>query len=56
MVLAVAAGGAIGASMRYLVGVGFGRWLNDGFPWATLTVNILGQEGLQGQGVEVPLP
>ena len=42
MVLAVAAGGAIGASMRYLVGVGFGHWLNDGFPWATLTVNILG--------------
>ena len=35
----VAAGGAIGAAMRYLVG----EWLgNDGFPYGTLTVNLLG--------------
>ena len=35
----VAAGGAIGAAMRYLVG----EWLgNDGFPYATLSVNLLG--------------
>lgn len=37
--LLVAAGGAIGAAMRYLVG----EWLgNDGFPYATLSVNLLG--------------
>ena len=35
----VAAGGAIGAAMMYLVG----EWLsNDGFPYGTLTVNLLG--------------
>jgi len=38
-ILLVAAGGAIGAAMRYLVG----EWLgNDGFPYATLSVNLLG--------------
>ncbi len=42
LVLAVAAGGALGASARYLVGVGIGRWIGHGFPWATLTVNIVG--------------
>ena len=35
----VAAGGAIGAAMRYLVGEVFG---NDGFPYGTLSVNLLG--------------
>ncbi|MGI8724913.1 MAG: fluoride efflux transporter CrcB [Methyloceanibacter sp.] len=40
--LFVAAGGAIGASARYLVGVGSGRLLGYGFPWGTLTVNVLG--------------
>ena len=35
----VAAGGALGAAMRYLIG----EWLNgDGFPYATLTVNLIG--------------
>jgi CrcB protein len=38
----VAAGGAIGASARYLTNVGLGRLLGTGFPWATLTVNVLG--------------
>lgn len=38
----VAAGGAIGASARYLVNIGLGRWLGTGFPWATLTVNVVG--------------
>lgn len=42
LVLAVAAGGALGASARYLVGVGIGRWIGHGFPWATLTVNVVG--------------
>lgn len=40
--LFVAAGGALGASARYLVGVGSGRLLGFGFPWGTLTVNLLG--------------
>ena len=40
--LQVALGGAIGASSRYLVGVGAVRLVGPGFPWATLTVNILG--------------
>jgi len=39
---AVAAGGALGASARYLVGVAMGRMLTGGFPWWTLTVNVAG--------------
>ena len=38
----VALGGAIGASARYGVGVQAGKWLGLGFPWGTLTVNIVG--------------
>ena len=37
-----AAGGAIGASARYLVGLSAVRLLGHGFPWGTLTVNIVG--------------
>lgn len=40
-VLAVALGGAIGAVLRYGVGVGMGRLLS-GFPWHTMIVNLLG--------------
>jgi CrcB protein len=40
--LFVAAGGAVGASARYLVGIGTGRLLGYGFPWGTLIVNISG--------------
>ena len=41
--LCVAAGGAIGASARYLTGIGVGRLLGlDGFPYATLIVNVSG--------------
>jgi CrcB protein len=40
--LFVAAGGALGASARYLVGVASGRLIGFGFPWGTLTVNVLG--------------
>jgi CrcB protein len=40
--LFVAAGGALGASARYLVGVGSGRLLGYGFPWGTLAVNVIG--------------
>lgn len=35
----VAIGGAIGASLRYGVNLALGR---GGFPWHTLTVNVLG--------------
>ena len=42
MTLAVAAGGAVGAIGRYGVGVWMTRWLGTGFPWSTLTVNVIG--------------
>lgn len=41
-VLQVALGGALGASGRYLTGLAMSRLLGKGFPWGTLTVNILG--------------
>ena len=41
-VLAVAAGGVIGAVSRYLVYVAVGHLLGTGFPYATLIVNIAG--------------
>ncbi|MBE9638987.1 fluoride efflux transporter CrcB [Salipiger mangrovisoli] len=41
-VLQVALGGALGASGRYLTGLAMARLLGKGFPWGTLTVNILG--------------
>ncbi|MEL7048192.1 MAG: fluoride efflux transporter CrcB [Pseudomonadota bacterium] len=39
-----ASGGAIGAGARYLVGVGITRLAGpaSAFPWATLTVNVVG--------------
>jgi fluoride exporter len=40
--LVVAAGGALGASARYLVGIGSGRLLGYGFPYGTLIVNVVG--------------
>lgn len=38
----VAAGGAIGASARYLAGVAVTRAVGPGFPWGTLVVNVAG--------------
>ena len=38
----VALGGAIGASARYMTGLMMARLLGKGFPWGTLTVNIVG--------------
>ncbi|XSG82314.1 MAG: fluoride efflux transporter CrcB [Methyloligella sp. ZOD6] len=38
----VAAGGAVGASLRYLVGVASGRLVGFNFPWGTLVCNALG--------------
>ncbi|ORU93156.1 MAG: camphor resistance protein CrcB [Cycloclasticus sp. symbiont of Poecilosclerida sp. N] len=40
--LAIAAGGSIGALMRYLVSSGIHTWLGRGFPYGTLVVNIVG--------------
>jgi len=42
MILAVAAGGAIGATLRFLISTGMHKWLGGGFPYGTLTVNVLG--------------
>ena len=38
MLALVGVGGAIGAVLRYLIG----ELMPDGFPWGTLTVNLLG--------------
>ncbi|WP_292895747.1 MULTISPECIES: fluoride efflux transporter CrcB [unclassified Nitratireductor] len=40
--LIVAAGGAIGASLRHLTGLAAMRLLGAAFPWGTLTVNLVG--------------
>jgi CrcB protein len=38
----VAAGGGLGAVLRYLASLGVHGWLGRGFPWGTLAVNVLG--------------
>lgn len=38
----VAAGGAVGASLRHLTGLATMRLIGTNFPWGTLTVNIMG--------------
>lgn len=40
--LAIAAGGALGALLRYWISGGIGAWLGRGFPYGTLAVNVLG--------------
>lgn len=40
--LAVAAGGALGAAGRWLTMGAFGQWFGAGFPWGTLAVNTVG--------------
>src|SRR3546814_306647 len=42
MLVAIAVGGAIGALGRHYVNVAMAGWLGHGFPWGTVTVNILG--------------
>lgn len=42
IVAAVAAGGAVGSVARYLVTVLVQRLLGVGFPWWTLSVNVIG--------------
>ncbi|GAB5518732.1 MAG: fluoride efflux transporter CrcB [Rhodothermales bacterium] len=38
----IALGGAVGALLRYGVGVWSGQHIGTGFPWGTLIVNLLG--------------
>ncbi len=40
--LAIAAGGALGALLRFWVSSGVYAWLGRGFPYGTLAVNLLG--------------
>ena len=46
MLLMVAAGGALGAVARYGTVVAVGRLTGFGFPWGTVTVNLLGSLSL----------
>ncbi|MBP1856556.1 fluoride efflux transporter CrcB [Rhizobium herbae] len=41
-ILLVAAGGALGSVLRYLVGLWTLRSFGPSFPWGTLTVNVTG--------------
>ena len=38
MIALVGLGGALGATLRYIVG----EWVSDEFPWGTMMVNLLG--------------
>lgn len=40
--IAIAAGGALGAVLRYLSSTAIYRWLGTDFPWGTLVVNVAG--------------
>ena len=42
MIAAIAIGGALGAVGRHLVGAHMLRMLGSGFPWGTVTVNVVG--------------
>jgi CrcB protein len=42
ILLAIAAGGAIGAVLRHLINVQSAHWFGTGFPWSTLFVNVVG--------------
>jgi CrcB protein len=42
LVLPIAAGGAIGAVLRFLMSSGIARLAGTDFPWGTFAVNVLG--------------
>jgi len=42
LVVAVACGGALGSVGRYLTSILMGKMFGIGFPWGTVTVNIIG--------------
>lgn len=41
-IIAIALGGAFGAVFRFVISSGIYQWLGRGFPYGTLTVNIIG--------------
>lgn len=41
-IVAIAAGGAVGAILRYLTSTGVYAWLGREFPYGTLAVNVFG--------------
>jgi CrcB protein len=41
-ILPVMLGGALGAGLRYIVGLAVTARIDSAFPWATLSINILG--------------
>ena len=41
-ILLVAAGGAFGSVLRYLISIAAVEYLGTGFPWGTLAVNVIG--------------
>ena len=41
-ILFVAAGGAIGSSLRYVLSSSIYSWFGRAFPWGTLAVNVVG--------------
>jgi len=41
-VILIMCGGALGAGLRYLFGIGFVRLLGKDFPYGTLFVNVMG--------------
>lgn len=46
ILMSVAFGGALGASLRYLLMSAIGHFSHAGFPYATLAVNVLGSFAL----------
>ena len=42
VLMQIALGGAIGASLRHLLGVQVARIAGTAFPWSTLSVNVIG--------------
>lgn len=55
LILFAAAGGALGAGMRHFINTAFLAWFGPGFPWATLTVNVVGSL-LMGALIQVLMP
>lgn len=51
--LAVAGGGALGAALRYLLGIWVVRGHLEAWPWATLLVNVVGSALLGGVTIYV---
>ena len=55
LILFAAAGGALGAGLRHVINTAFLAWFGPGFPWATLTVNLVGSL-LMGVLVQALMP